>query len=241
MKIYVRTTGERDLKQFEFLCPTYLIDKEHKPVSSFIKQLKQISEEDALLLEDDIIFCENFLEEVNHAIEKYPDQIINFFYRPMAYFIPEKIKGEKFIYNQCVFYPKGVSLKIANELETILEGKEDKVLDELHNYFKPEFINRIDEVIVFNKLTKDVLKDILNKIIKEEELRLKDLNIKINLDDKAINYFVDNGYDEFYGARPLKRLVAKTLETFLAKKIINNEIKYGDVINITYDNEIKIK
>ena len=125
--------------------------------------------------------------------------------------------------------------------EYILEGKEDKVLDELHNYFKPEFINRIDEVIVFNKLTKDVLKDILNKIIKEEELRLKDLNIKINLDDKAINYFVDNGYDEFYGARPLKRLVAKTLETFLAKKIINNEIKYGDVINITYDNEIKIK
>ncbi len=125
--------------------------------------------------------------------------------------------------------------------EYILEGKEDKVLDELHNYFKPEFINRIDEVIVFNKLTKDVLKDILNKIIKEEELRLKDLNIKINLDDKAINYFVDNGYDEFYGARPLKRLVAKTLETFLAKKIINDEIKYGDVINITYDNEIKIK
>ena len=125
--------------------------------------------------------------------------------------------------------------------EYILEGKEDKVLDELHNYFKPEFINRIDEVIVFNKLTKDVLKDILNKIIKEEELRLKDLNIKINLDDKPINYFVDNGYDEFYGARPLKRLVAKTLETFLAKKIINNEIKYGDVINITYDNEIKIK
>ena len=125
--------------------------------------------------------------------------------------------------------------------EYILEGKEDKVLDELHNYFRPEFINRIDEVIVFNKLTKDVLKDILNKIIKEEELRLKDLNIKINLDDKAINYFVDNGYDEFYGARPLKRLVAKTLETFLAKKIINNEIKYGDVINITYDNEIKIK
>jgi len=125
--------------------------------------------------------------------------------------------------------------------EYILEGKEDKVLDELHNYFKPEFINRIDEIIVFNKLTKDVLKDILNKIIKEEELRLKDLNIKINLDDKAINYFVDNGYDEFYGARPLKRLVAKTLETFLAKKIINNEIKYGDVINITYDNEIKIK
>ena len=125
--------------------------------------------------------------------------------------------------------------------EYILEGKEDKVLDELHNYFKPEFINRIDEVIVFNKLTKDVLKDILNKIIKEEELRLKDLNIKINLDDKAINYFVDNGYDEFYGARPLKRLVAKTLETFLAKKIINNEDKYSSVIHPACQNDKKKK
>ena len=125
--------------------------------------------------------------------------------------------------------------------EYILNNEEDKVLDELHNYFKPEFINRIDEVIVFNKLTKDVLKDILNKLIHEEELRLKDLNVKIKLDDKAINYFVENGYDEFYGARPLKRLVSKTLETFLAKKIINNEIKYGDTINITYDKEICIK
>ena len=125
--------------------------------------------------------------------------------------------------------------------EYILNNEEEKVLDELHNYFKPEFINRIDEVIVFNKLTKDVLKDILNKLIHEEELRLKDLNVKIKLDDKAINYFVENGYDEFYGARPLKRLVSKTLETFLAKKIINNEIKYGYTINITYDKEICIK
>ena len=151
MKIYVRTTGQRELRQFEFLSPTYLIDKEHKPVSSFIKQLKQISEEDALFMEDDIIFCENFLEEVNHAIEKYPNQIINFFYRPMAYFIPEKIKGEKFIYNQCVFYPKGVALKIANELETILEGKEDidtvfaKTYDQLQGKamknLKIDFIN----------------------------------------------------------------------------------------------------
>lgn len=151
MKIYVRTTGERDLKQFEFLSPTYLIDHEHKPVSSFIKQLKQISEDDALFLEDDVIFCENFLEEVNRAIEKYPNQIINFFYRPMAYFVPEKIKGEKFIYNQCVFYPKGLALKIANELETILEGQENidiifaKTYDQLQGKamknLKIDFIN----------------------------------------------------------------------------------------------------
>ena len=92
--------------------------------------------------------------------------------------------------------------------EHILEGHDELVLKELTNYFKPEFINRIDEVIVFNKLTKDVLYKILDKIIKEIELRLKDLNIKITLDESAKKYFIDNGYSESYGARPLKRLVS---------------------------------
>ena len=132
---------------------------------------------------------------------------------------------------------------ILNDINGTFKG-----LSKIHKYLFDsiyDFAGNIREVNIskgsFRFASFIYLKDILNKIIKEEELRLKDLNIKINLDDKAINYFVDNGYDEFYGARPLKRLVAKTLETFLAKKIINNEIKYGDVINITYDNEIKIK
>ncbi len=116
--------------------------------------------------------------------------------------------------------------------EYILNNEEDKVMNELHKYFKPEFINRIDEVIVFKKLTKEVLHEILDKIIDEITIRLKDLNVKINLSDKAKEYFIDNGYDEYYGARPLKRLVNKELETLIAKRIINNEIKANSQIDV---------
>ena len=125
--------------------------------------------------------------------------------------------------------------------EYILNNEDDKVYDELHKYFKPEFINRIDEVIVFKKLTKDVLYEILDNIIKEIENRLDNLNVKIVLSDTAKKYFIDNGYDEYYGARPLKRLVNKELETIIAKMIINGEIKENSTINVDYmENMLKI-
>ena len=123
--------------------------------------------------------------------------------------------------------------------EYILNGEPEKVEAELHKYFKPEFLNRLDEIIMFKKLTKDCLSEILDKIIKEIEDRLKDLNVKIKLTVNARNYFIDNGYDEFYGARPLKRLVNKELETILAKKLIGNEIKENQVITVDFkDNKI---
>ena len=125
--------------------------------------------------------------------------------------------------------------------EYILNGEPEKVEAELHKYFKPEFLNRLDEIIMFKKLTKDCLSEILDKIIKEIEDRLKDLNIKIKLTANARNYFIDNGYDEFYGARPLKRLVNKELETILAKKLIGNEIKENQVITVDFkDNKIAL-
>ena len=121
--------------------------------------------------------------------------------------------------------------------EHILNGEDDKVMTELHKYFKPEFINRVDEVIIFKKLTKDVLSSILDKIIGEIENRLKDLNVKISLTGAAREYFINNGYDEFYGARPLKRLVNRDLETLIAKKLINNEVKYGQTITVDCQND----
>lgn len=121
--------------------------------------------------------------------------------------------------------------------EHILNGEDDKVMTELHKYFKPEFINRVDEVIIFKKLTKDVLSSILDKIIGEIENRLKDLNVKISLTGAAREYFINNGYDEFYGARPLKRLVNRDLETLIAKKLINNEVKYGQNITVDCQND----
>ena len=123
--------------------------------------------------------------------------------------------------------------------EHVLEGEDNKVILELERTFRPEFINRIDEVIIFKKLTKDVLEEILSKIIKEIESRLSDLNIKLNLDEKSKKYFIDNGYDEIYGARPLKRLVSKTLEVKLAKLLIENSIKFNDKLLISYDEEKK--
>ncbi|MBE6152457.1 MAG: AAA family ATPase [Firmicutes bacterium] len=126
--------------------------------------------------------------------------------------------------------------------EYILEGQDEKVMQELQHHFRPEFINRIDEIIIFKKLEKNILSDILNKIIKEIETRLKDLDIKIKLSDKARDYFIENGFDDNYGARPLKRLVGRELETVLARMIINNEIKYGNELIVDImDNEIIIR
>ncbi|MDO4395129.1 MAG: AAA family ATPase [Mycoplasmatota bacterium] len=125
--------------------------------------------------------------------------------------------------------------------EYIINGEEDKVTSELPKYFKPEFLNRLDEIIIFNKLSKNDLKEILDKIIEEIEKRLIDINVKINLTNNAKNYFIDNGYDEYYGARPLKRLVNNKLETLIAKKLINNEIKPNTIVNVDYiNNELKV-
>ena len=125
--------------------------------------------------------------------------------------------------------------------EYILNNEPEKVEQELHKYFKPEFINRVDEVIMFNKLTKEVLSSILDKLIKEIETRLKDLNLTITLTPAARNYFVENGYDEYYGARPLKRLVSRELETVLAKQLIENTVKPNAKLEVDYqDNKIII-
>ncbi len=121
--------------------------------------------------------------------------------------------------------------------EYILNNEPEKVEQELHKYFKPEFINRIDEVIMFNKLTKEVLSSILDKLIKEIETRLKDLNLTITLTPTARNYFVENGYDEYYGARPLKRLVSRELETVLAKQLIENTVKPNAKLEVDYQND----
>ena len=126
--------------------------------------------------------------------------------------------------------------------EYILNGESDKVTSELTKYFRPEFLNRLDEIIVFNKLSKDNLSEILDNIVKQIETRLIDINVKITLTENARKYFIDNGYDEAFGARPLKRLVSNKLETLLATKLINNEIKANSTVTVDYkDNNLIIK
>jgi len=121
--------------------------------------------------------------------------------------------------------------------EHILDGNTSLVTGELKNYFRPEFLNRIDEIIVFNALQKESISKILDKIIHEIEDRLKDLNITITLTENARENLVSNGYDITYGARPLKRTVNRKVESTLAKMLINNEIKYNDKVVLDYDSE----
>ena len=124
----------------------------------------------------------------------------------------------------------------------ILNNNRSEVLNEIKTYFKPEFINRIDEVVIFNPLTKNVLSNILDKIINNIETRLRDINIKIELTDKARYEFIERGYDINYGARPLKRLVSRIIETDLSKLMIKNEVKSNDIILVDYiDNDFIIK
>ena len=121
--------------------------------------------------------------------------------------------------------------------EHILNGNTDQVMKDVREHFRPEFINRIDEVIVFNPLTKDAIGHILDKIIKEIENRLKDINLKINLTDKAREQLIEEGYDINYGARPLKRLVSRTIETMLSKLIIGGQIKPNNTVTIDFQDE----
>ncbi len=121
----------------------------------------------------------------------------------------------------------------------ILQNKENSdelVLSELKQTFKPEFINRIDEIIIFKSLTKTVVYDILDKIIKEIEERLQDKKLTIELSKEAKDFIVDESYDESFGARPIKRYVSRNLETLIANDILRDKIKFNSTIYVDVDN-----
>ena len=107
----------------------------------------------------------------------------------------------------------------------------------LRQTFKPEFLNRIDEIITFNSLNKDAVYQILDNIIHNIEMRLSDKLIKINLTDNAKKHIIDSSYDESFGARPIKRYVVKNIETLIANNIIQDKIKYNSTITIDVSND----
>ncbi len=119
--------------------------------------------------------------------------------------------------------------------EYVLDGKldEDVINNELKTYFRPEFLNRVDEIIIFNSLSKEVIYEILDKLVSDLNKKLIGNRISITLSEKAKEWIVENGYDHNYGARPLKRFLSKNLETLLAKKLIDGSIITGD--NLTVD------
>ena len=121
--------------------------------------------------------------------------------------------------------------------EYVLEDNKEQVINEVKRTFRPEFVNRIDEVVVFNMLSKDAIDKILDKIIKEIEYRLKDIDVHIELTDAARDKFIDEGYDINFGARPLKRLVGRTIEVDLSKLLIEGSIHEHDIVIVNYVND----
>lgn len=111
-----------------------------------------------------------------------------------------------------------------------------KVMDVVKASFRPEFINRIDEISIFHRLDKNNIKDIAEIQIKNIEKRLAEKNIKLNINDAAFVWIVNNGYDAIYGARPLKRLLKTQIENKLALKILNGEIGDNDTADIIVSN-----
>ncbi len=120
-------------------------------------------------------------------------------------------------------------------VEKEFEKAKGKVLEELKMFFRPEFLNRIDEVIVFKPLTMKELSKIVDLLIENVNKRLAERNIRIELTETAKKEIVARGYDPAFGARPLKRTVQRYVETPLADKIIRGEIKEGMTVTVDYD------
>ncbi len=116
---------------------------------------------------------------------------------------------------------------------TISEEAEESVSGLLKNHFRPEFLNRLDEIIMFKPLTKDNISGIVDLIMKSLNERLADRELSVELSPEAEKFIVEDGFDPAYGARPLKRYIQKTVETLTAKLILSGNVSTGDTIVIT--------
>ncbi len=114
---------------------------------------------------------------------------------------------------------------------------EEKVMNDLRAHFRPEFLNRLDETILFKPLTKDNIGGIIHLIIADLNERLADRDLSIELSEEAVTFVVDNAYDPVYGARPLKRYIQKHVETLAAKLILADKVASGDTILIGVEND----
>ena len=114
---------------------------------------------------------------------------------------------------------------------------EEAVMNVVRGHFRPEFLNRLDEIIMFKPLTKDNIGNIITLMMADLNSRLKDRELSVELSDAATNFIVEHGYDPVYGARPLKRFLQKHVETLSAKLILADEVQMGDVIFIDVEDE----
>ena len=137
--------------------------------------------------------------------------------------------------NTIVIMTSNIGSEIILNDPMVSEPTKEAVLDEMKHRFKPEFLNRIDDIIVFKTLGKESVKNIVNLILEGINERLKEQYIKVEFTDKALDYIVDEAYDPAYGARPLKRFVQKDIETNLSKMILGGEVPENSVVKVDSD------
>ena len=123
-----------------------------------------------------------------------------------------------------------------DEQGAIKEEAEKLVMGDLRNHFRPEFLNRLDETILFKPLTKDNIGGIIRLIVDDLNRRLADRELCIELSPEAEQFIVENAYDPVYGARPLKRYIQKYVETLTAKLILSDGVDSGDTVVIGLEN-----
>jgi ATP-dependent Clp protease ATP-binding subunit ClpB len=124
----------------------------------------------------------------------------------------------------------------------IKEENQEMVMNDLRNHFRPEFLNRLDEIVMFKPLTRDNIGGIVDLVVANLNKRLADRELTIKLTDEAKKYVADNGYDPVYGARPLKRYLQKHVETLAAKVILEGKVNMGDTIIFDVkDGELVVK
>ena len=120
---------------------------------------------------------------------------------------------------------------------TIRQSAQDEVMNDLRAHFRPEFLNRLDEIIMFKPLTKADIENIIAIMVANLNKRIADRELFIEITDEAAAFIVDKGYDPVYGARPLKRFLQKHVETLAGRMILADEVKPGDTIVIDTDGE----
>jgi ATP-dependent Clp protease ATP-binding subunit ClpB len=141
--------------------------------------------------------------------------------------------------NSIIVLTSNLGSQSINDLSVRKENADEikKVVDsELKNFFKPEFLNRLDEIVIFNNLELNDLKEIAKIQLQNLEKRLNKKNLKLKISDDAINQLVKNSFDYIYGARPLKRIIQKQIETKISNNILNNNYLNKDEVNINFVN-----
>ncbi len=128
---------------------------------------------------------------------------------------------------------KGARLGFADKAEQQNQDRKQKLLDELKKHFNPEFLNRIDEIITFHSLTRENIREVIEILVRDLNRRLFDRSIQVQLDTSALDHVAETGYDERYGARPLRRVLQREIEDYMANRMLEGAYKEPTTLQVS--------